>query len=89
MTTIDDNAVRGNGAGRRAAGHPVLWRSAMWSDPIVAAMRACGKAILAAHRRRQTLRALDRLDDSTLKDIGLGRGPSGYELLPHWSRELE
>ncbi|PTW60962.1 uncharacterized protein DUF1127 [Breoghania corrubedonensis] len=45
-------------------------------------MRKLRAAVLRAWRRRQRRRALDRLDDRMLSDIGLSRGAHGYDPLP-------
>ncbi|WP_205470730.1 DUF1127 domain-containing protein [Breoghania sp. L-A4] len=45
-------------------------------------LRAGWAAMRAAYRRRATRRALDRLEDWALKDIGLVRGAYGFERMP-------
>lgn len=67
IEAIPDSAATGRPAPRRR---------------LVSLLQACIRAGVVAYRRRRTRRALDRLDDRALKDIGLARGEWGYERLP-------
>lgn len=60
----------------------LIKRSGQWHRRLATLLQNGLRAAVLAYNRRGTRKALDRLDDRALKDIGLTHGPFGYERLP-------